>query len=77
MSSHIQINGRERTVRDTINGLEGKLYHEPLKIKKLNIISKEKPRMASVGDYWDNRMIQEIEALQRKNIGHFPQVLQS
>jgi hypothetical protein len=37
--------------------LYSKYYAAPLKIKKVNIGTVDNPKMASIGDYWDNQTI--------------------
>jgi len=39
---------------------------QPLKIKKVNIGSKEQPKFANVRDYWDDETISKITELLRK-----------
>jgi hypothetical protein len=34
--------------------MDSKYYVAPLNIKKVNIGTAENPKMASIGDYWDN-----------------------
>ena len=36
---------------------------QPLKIKKVNIGTKEKPKFTSVGDYWDEESMEKITNL--------------
>ncbi|GLJ56403.1 hypothetical protein SUGI_1222710 [Cryptomeria japonica] len=52
----------------------GKIYKEPLKIRQLNSDTEEKPRLASIGDYWDEKTISEVAALLiQKSVDLFPQ----
>jgi hypothetical protein len=38
-------------------------YNYPLKLQKVNIGTIEKPKIAMVGDYWDEKTSQEIHIL--------------
>jgi hypothetical protein len=40
--------------------LESKLFSTPIKVKKVNIGTIDNPKMASVGDYWDEQTIEII-----------------
>ena len=49
-----------------------KYYTAPLKIKKVNIGTTENPKMANIGDYWDNQTIERITKLVRNYNDLFP-----
>jgi hypothetical protein len=40
--------------------IDSKYYVAPLNIKKVNIGTTKNPKMASIGDYWDNQTIERI-----------------
>jgi hypothetical protein len=40
--------------------LESKLFAAHIKVKKANIGTTENPKMASIGDYWDEQTIERI-----------------
>jgi hypothetical protein len=40
--------------------MDSKYYVAPLKINKVNIGTVENPNMASIGDYWDNQIVERI-----------------
>jgi hypothetical protein len=44
-----------RVVKDTISDDVSSSYTKPLKLWKINIGSEEHPKMASIGDYWDEQ----------------------
>jgi hypothetical protein len=43
-----------------------------MKIKKVNIGTEEKPKITSIGDYWDSETMENITELLRKYIDLFP-----
>jgi len=45
---------------------------KPLKIKKVNIGTKEYPKFANVGDYWDDETVSKITELLREYQELFP-----
>jgi hypothetical protein len=47
-------------------------YNHPLKLRKVNIGTTEKPKIAMVGDYWDEKTSQEIHSLLREYEDLFP-----
>jgi hypothetical protein len=47
-------------------------YNHPLKSHKINIGTVEQPKIAMVGDYWDEKTIQEIQSLLREYEDLFP-----
>lgn len=52
-----------RELKEDNNDTIYKTYHEPLKLKKGIIGSEEKPKMESIGDYWDEQIMSKIENL--------------
>jgi hypothetical protein len=40
--------------------LESKLISTPIKVKKVNIGIVENPKMANIGDYWDEKTVESI-----------------
>jgi hypothetical protein len=44
-----------------VNGpkMNSKYYAVPLNIKKVNIGTTEKPKMPSIGDYWDHQIVKD------------------
>jgi hypothetical protein len=52
--------------------LDSKYFYAPLKIKKVNIGIVENPKIASIGDYWDNQMVERIIELLREYNDLFP-----
>jgi hypothetical protein len=43
--------------------LESEYYAIPLNIKKANIGTKENPKIATIGDYFDNQTVERITKL--------------
>jgi hypothetical protein len=43
--------------------LESKLIVVPIKVKKVNIVIVENPKMANIGDYWDEKIVESITEL--------------
>jgi hypothetical protein len=52
--------------------LDSEYYVAPLKIKKVNIGTTENPKIASIGDYWDNQIVERITELLREYSDLFP-----
>jgi hypothetical protein len=40
--------------------LESEVFFAPIKVKKVNIGTTDNPKMASIGDYWDEQTIERI-----------------
>jgi hypothetical protein len=40
--------------------LELEVFTVPIKVKKVNIRTNDNPKMASIGDYWDEKTIERI-----------------
>jgi hypothetical protein len=38
--------------------LESKVITAPIKVKKVNIRTVENPKMASIGNYWDEKIVE-------------------
>jgi hypothetical protein len=43
--------------------LDSKAFVAPIKVKKVNIGTKENPKMESIGDYWDEQTLERITKL--------------
>jgi hypothetical protein len=52
--------------------LESKVFVVPIKVKKVNIGTNDNPKMASIGDYWDEQTIDRITKLLREYNDLFP-----
>jgi CTP:phosphocholine cytidylyltransferase-like protein len=52
--------------------LESKVFVVPIKVKKVNIGTNDNPKMASIGDYWDEQTIERITKLLREYNDLFP-----
>jgi hypothetical protein len=44
----------------------------PIKVKKVNIGTTEQPKMANIGDYWDEQIVESITELLREYNDLFP-----
>jgi hypothetical protein len=40
--------------------LESKVFSTPIKMNKFNIVTIDNPKMASIGDYWDEQTVERI-----------------
>jgi hypothetical protein len=61
-----------REVKDTISKDVSSSYTKPLKLQKVNIGTDEHPKLASIGDYWDEQTMTKIQALLREYEDLFP-----
>jgi hypothetical protein len=52
--------------------IESEVISVPIKVKKLNIRIVEHPKMASIGDYWDEPTVESITELLREYNNLFP-----
>ena len=52
--------------------IESKIISAPMKVKKVNIGTAEQPKMASIGDYWDEPTVEIITELLREYNDLFP-----
>jgi hypothetical protein len=43
--------------------LDLKLFFAPRKVSKVNIGTNENPKMESIGDYWDEKIVERITKL--------------
>jgi hypothetical protein len=43
--------------------IESEVISVPIKVKKVNIGTTEQPKMASIGDYWDEQTVESITEL--------------
>jgi CTP:phosphocholine cytidylyltransferase-like protein len=48
------------------------VFDVSIKVKKVNIGTTENPKMASIGDYWDEQTIERITELLREYSDMFP-----
>jgi hypothetical protein len=46
--------------------IESEVISVPIKVKKVNIGTVEHPKMASIGDYWDEQTVERIAELLHK-----------
>jgi hypothetical protein len=46
--------------------IESKFIYTPIKVNKVNIGTTEKPKIASIGDYWDEKIVESITELLHK-----------
>ena len=53
----LEIEG-EREVEGS--SLESKVFFSPIKVNKFNIGTNETPKMESIGDYWDEQIVEII-----------------
>jgi hypothetical protein len=61
-----------REIQNTMPNQTDSSYNHPLKLQRLNIGTKEQPKIALVGDYWDEQTSQEIQSLLREYEDFFP-----
>jgi hypothetical protein len=40
--------------------IESEVISVPIKVKKVNIGTNEQPKIANIGDYWDEKMVESI-----------------
>jgi hypothetical protein len=52
--------------------IESKVIFVPIKVKKVNIGTYDQPKMASIGDYWDEKTIESITELLHEYNDLFP-----
>jgi hypothetical protein len=52
--------------------IESEVISAPIKIKKVNIGTTEQPKIASIGDYWDEQTLESITELLREYSDLFP-----
>jgi hypothetical protein len=52
--------------------IESEVSVAPIKVNKLNIMTDEQPKMASIGDYWDEKTIESITKLLHEYSELFP-----
>jgi hypothetical protein len=43
--------------------LESEVFSTPIKVKKVNIGTIDNPKMASIGDYWDEQIVERTTEL--------------
>jgi hypothetical protein len=55
-----------------IPSLESEVFVAPIKVNKFNIGTNENPKMASIGDHWDEKTVERITKLLREYIRLFP-----
>jgi hypothetical protein len=69
---NIQIEEEEGERDVKVPPIESKVISSPIKVKKVNIGTVEHPKMASIGDYWDEETVESITELLRKYNDLFP-----
>ena len=52
--------------------IESKVIVAPIKVNKFNIGIVENPKMANIGDYWDEKTVESITELLREYNDLFP-----
>jgi hypothetical protein len=52
--------------------LELEVFVAPIKVNKVNIGMNENPKMESIGDYWDEQIVERITELLREYSDMFP-----
>jgi hypothetical protein len=52
--------------------LESEVFVAPIKVKKVNIGTTDNPKMESIGDYWDEQIVERITELLREYSDMFP-----
>jgi hypothetical protein len=52
--------------------IESKFISSPIKVNKFNIRTVEQPKMANIGDYWDEKIVQSITELLHEYSDLFP-----
>jgi hypothetical protein len=52
--------------------MESEVFFVSIKVNKVNIGIDEKPKMANIGDYWDEQTIESITELLGKYNKFFP-----
>ena len=67
---HIEEVEGEREVE--VPPLGSELFSTSIKVKKVNIGKVENPKMASIGDYWDEKTVESITKLLREYNDLFP-----
>lgn len=55
-----------REIQNTIPSHIDSSYNHPLKLQMINIGTEEKPKIALLGDYWDEKTSQEIQSPMRE-----------
>jgi hypothetical protein len=59
----IQIEELESERDVEVPTIKSDVIYVPIKVKKVNIGTAEKPKMAIIGDYWDDQTIESITKL--------------
>ena len=52
--------------------IEAPEVHHPLKTRTVNIGSEEQPKLATIGDYWDDEMVSKVTQLLHEYQDIFP-----
>jgi hypothetical protein len=55
-----------------VSSLESKVFDAPIKVKKVNIGENDNPKITSIGDYWDEKIVEIIMELLHEYNDLFP-----
>jgi hypothetical protein len=69
---NIQIEEVEDEREVEVPPMESEVIVASIKVKKVNIGTVENPKMASIGDYWDEKIVESITELLREYSNLFP-----
>jgi hypothetical protein len=62
----LQIEEAEGEREVEVPPIELEVIAAPIKVKKVNIGTTEHPKMANIGDYWDEKIVESITKLLHK-----------
>jgi hypothetical protein len=55
--------------------LESKLFYAPINVKKVNIGTNDNPKMESIRDYWDEKIVESNNRVTMRIQWHIPHKL--
>jgi len=61
-----------REIQDIVPSHTCSSYNHPLRLNKVNIGSTKHPKISSIGDYWDEKTMNEVHSLLREYEDLFP-----
>jgi hypothetical protein len=64
-----------REIQNTLPSQTNSSYNHPLKLRKFNVGTTEKPKIAIIGYYWDEKTSEEIHSLLQEYEYLFPKTL--